>query len=186
MDDTPEIKSEKLLRLVRLSFNSYPRHALAEPFSILYATRFGQEFRFYKIFEGYGKEFRKIEIILPAESMNIYTGGSGKFEFWANWVRWENKKHNNFGMSRAVFHCMQETLETIKEPTVGGIPQIVGLYRKGNARLFGIIDKGKKYLFGKEVIEDIEATNIEWRNENFERMDPVTVNLIKGAQRQPR
>jgi len=76
-------------------------------------------------------------------------------------------------------------LKNIKDPRTGGLPQIVGLYRNRNARLFGIVEEEKKYIYGKESSEDINSTSIEWRNGNFERMNPETLKILEGAQRQP-
>ena len=67
----------------------------------------------------------------------------------------------------------------------GGLPQIVGLYRVKNSRLFGIVKNEKKYIYGKESYEDINSERIEWRNENFERMNPETLKILSGAQKQP-
>lgn len=43
----------------------------------------------------------------------------------------------------------------------------------------------KKYIYGKESSEDINSASIEWRNENFERVNPETLKIFDGAQRQP-
>ena len=40
-------------------------------------------------------------------------------------------------------------------------------------------------MYGKESSEDIKSEKIEWRNENFERMNPNTLKILEGAQRQP-
>ncbi|MEE3147961.1 MAG: hypothetical protein VX319_07795, partial [Bacteroidota bacterium] len=69
-------------------------------------------------------------------------------------------KHNDFRTSRAVYHCLDQTLKTIKDKETGGLPQIVGLYRINNAQLFGIIENGIRYVYGKESSEDINSEKL--------------------------
>lgn len=41
-------------------------------------------------------------------------------------------------------------------------------------------------IYGNECNDDINLQKVsEWRNENFERCDPKTKQMLKGAQRQP-
>lgn len=121
------------------------------------------------------------QIELPRISTRVFSGGSGKKEFDYNW-KWESEKHNNYRTSRGVYHCMDKTLKEIKDPQTGGLLQIVGLYRNKNARIFGIVDNDKKYIYGKESVEKINSERIEWRNENFERINPKTLKIVDGAQ----
>jgi len=125
------------------------------------------------------------EIALPQISTKIYSGGSGKVEFDNNWINWEREKHNDYRTSRGVYHCLYQTLKEIKDPSTGGLPQIVGLFRNKNTKLFGIVEDDKKYVYGKESSESINSESIEWRNENFERTNPETLKIFDGAQRQP-
>jgi hypothetical protein len=125
------------------------------------------------------------EINLPYISTKVFSGGSGGREFDENWQKWENEKHNDNRTSRAVYHCLDYTLKIIKDPQTGGLPQIVGLYRNKNLRLFGIIQNDKKYIYGKPSSEDVKSQRIEWRNQNFERMNPETLKIFDEAQRQP-
>ena len=184
-EDDAESKNIKIFNYLKSSFELYPKTLFLENFTILHATRFQKKFCLYKISYVKGQDLKREEIDLPCISTKVYSGGSGSKEFDENWLQWESVKHNNYRTSRAVYHCLNSTLTTIKDTQTGGLPQIVGLYRIKNARLFGIIAKGKKYIFGKESSEDINSESIEWRNENFERMDPETLKLFEGAQRQP-
>jgi hypothetical protein len=183
-DDT-DAKNRKVYGYIKSSFETYPKGFLVGTFIILHATRFGKSFKLYKTTFGADKELRNEEIELPTVSTKIFSGGFGGAEFDNNWLKWESEKHNNYRTSRAVYHCLHQTLKTIKDPRTGGYPQIVGLYRIKNARLFGIVENNKKYIYGKESSEDINSTSIEWRNENFERINPETLKILEGAQRQP-
>lgn len=183
--DNAEIKSNKIFYYIRTSLDSYPKPFIVDNVTILHGTRFEKSFKLYKIHLGADRQLHKEEIPLGNISTKVFSGGSGANEFDKNWLQWESEKHNDYRTSRAVYHCLYQTLKNIKDPRTGGLPQIVGLYRNKNARLFGIVENEKKYIYGKESSEDINSTSIEWRNENFERMNPETVKILEGAQRQP-
>ena len=87
--------------------------------------------------------------------------------------------------SRALFHCFTDTLTNIKDKYCGGAPQLVGLYRIGNARHYGIIHEKKRYFQGVQIDNLINFDKIEWRNELFEICDGNTMNIKDYAQRQP-
>lgn len=183
--DNPETKNTKIYNYIKSSLETYPKEFLGGTFTILHGTRFGKIFKLFKTSFGFDKQLKNEEIELPIISTKVFSGGSGSTEFDKNWEQWESQKHNNFRTSRAVYHCLYQTLKTIKDPRTGGFPQIVGLYRNKNSRLFGIVENDKKYIYGKESSEDINSTSIEWRNDNFERMNPQTLKILEGAQRQP-
>ncbi len=183
--DNGAIKNRKIFEFINSSLKSYRKDFLSGTFTILHATRINKEFKCYKILCNSNKQLINEEIQLPNISTKIYSGGSGKKEFDKSWLNWENEKHNNHRTSRGVYHCLYKTLKEIKDPQTGGLPQIVGLYRIQNAKIFGIVEGEKKYIYGKESSEDINSSRIQWRNENFERINPETLKLIEGAQRQP-
>lgn len=120
----------------------------------------------------------------------ILSDGTGKKDFDDIWLNF-NEKHNDYRTSRAVYHCIYETLSTTEEWTVGRIPQIVGLYRKFNCKFFGVVNNGKRYHFDDGGIKEIgdadlnQLSHVEWRNENFEVTDPYSMKLMEGAQAQP-
>lgn len=183
--DSCDTKNKKITDYIKTSLNSYPKGFLNGSFTILHGTRKDKTFKLFKTSFSPDTGFNNEEINLPKISTKIYSGGSGKAEFNTNWEKWKKEKHNDFRTSRGVYHCLYQTLKEITDPQTGGLPQIVGLYRNKNSRLFGIVDNDKKYIFGKESSENINSTSIEWRNENFERMNPETLKIFEGAQRQP-
>lgn len=183
--DSCERKNNKVKEFISSSLDKYPKRFLENNFTILHGTRLKKEFRLFKTTFEKNVGLKNQEIELPRISTKVFSGGSGKEEFDKNWLGWNKKRHNDFRTSRAVYHCLGKTLKTIKDKRTGGLPQIVGLYRIKNTRLFGIIENGKKYVYGKESSEGIISDKIEWRNENFERMNPRTLRILAGAQRQP-
>jgi hypothetical protein len=185
-NDNGQQKNQKVFEFISTSFKTYPKSEISGSFNIIHGTRIG------KIFYCFKTSYSKInglinkEIELPLISKKICSEGSGKIEFDKNYQEWEREKHNNYRTSRGVYHCLYDTLKNISDKRTGGLPQIVGLYREKNSKLFGIIENEKKYVLGMESSESLLSENIEWRNENFERMNPETLRIIEGAQRQPK
>ncbi|WP_350292674.1 hypothetical protein [uncultured Croceitalea sp.] len=178
-------KNDKIFDFISTSIENYPKEQSTGSFTILHGTRSGKEFSCFKTIFNKVNGLKNEQIDLPKISTKICSEGSGKKEFDNHFQEWEKERHNNYRTSRGVFHCLSRTLKTIKDPMTGGLPQIVGLYRIDNSRLFGIVENNKKYIYGKESSEDINSNRIEWRNENFERMNPETLKILSGAQRQP-
>lgn len=183
--DTCEVKNKKIFNYIETSVAKYPTQFLVGNSTILHGTRFNRTFKLYKIQVNSKKEISNEEIDLPLKSTKVFSGGSGAVEFDDNWTNWKNPNHNNFETSRGVYHCLDQTLDKMHDKRTGGFSQIIGLYRVKNAQIFGTIKEGKRYIYGKEITENFNSENIEWRNENFERVNSQTLNLIEGAQRQP-
>lgn len=125
------------------------------------------------------------EIRLPNKSQIVYIGGSGKSNFKSVEKQLMKERNPNEGTSRFCFHCVAKTIKDHDSPTVGGAPQLVGLYRKGNGIIFGIEYERERYILGKRTNFMPEYLHIEWRNSNFERINPKTLKLQEGAQAQP-
>lgn len=178
-------KNYKIKTYIENSLNNYPKQQIVRSFNILHATRVIKEFSCYQILYTPGNGVNCEIVELPRISTKIFGCGTGNSEFDSNWSKWTSKSHNNYRTSRAVYHCLVYTLKNIRDKASGGLPQIVGLYRQGNAKIFGIIDSEKAYIYGREVSPRTNLVNIEWRNENFERVNPQTLKLFDGAQRQP-
>jgi hypothetical protein len=88
--------------------------------------------------------------------------------------------------SRGVFSSFCDAIVRGEDARSGGPPQLVGLYPRGPARLFGVIIGGQRYVAGKAVPVDADVESFEWRNDLFERMDPMTLRRLSDAQPQPR
>ena len=184
-NDNCDVKHSKVLNFIGTSLDSYPKEHLNGMFTILHGTRSGKTFKCFKINIDSEYNLLSEEIYLPLISKKVFSGGSGKKEFDYNYMSWENEKHNDYRTSRGVYHCLEDTLIKIKDPNTGGKPQIVGLYRIGTCRLFGIVCDRKRYIYGKECFDGENLDKIEWRNENFERINPENLELVESAQRQP-
>lgn len=122
---------------------------------------------------------------LPTGSDLLCALGSGATEFQENYKRYQ--AGNNKETSRAVFHCFCDLLTNTTDVTLGGAPQLVGIYRKPRTAAFtmGVIFKRNRYFLGAKIDNHRSYASIEWRNTNFERCDGRTKKIITTAQRQP-
>jgi hypothetical protein len=118
---------------------------------------------------------------LTKKSEVLYAGGSGREKFLANDARWKDSELGR--TSRGVFSAFAEALQAHSDPASGGAPQLGGLFRDGRAMEFGIVYNGERYLRGKPVRSSDVPLNLDWFNELFERMDPITLKRLPKAQR---
>lgn len=187
-DCTVEDKFSIIKGKINDAIRQFPKNQTVGSFKILYATRdVKKNFHCYQLDWSIkaGLDYKKLE--LPTQSNIITAIGSGAKEFLEIFsAEYDNSKFNNHGTSRTVYHCFTETLKKIKDPKSGGAPQIVGLYRIKDALNFGIISKGKRFLGGGEVLTQENLKFVEWRNENFERVEPHTMQILSTAQKQPK
>lgn len=188
-----EQKIEILTGIAESVYDNYPRNKLLDTKTvILYGTRISYYEFHMGVFTCSPKDRIRFENCCIDEGADAYSDlmtcdGEGESEFRDLWTRYSNDKAISAGTSRAIYQCLTDTLKVTNVETVGHIPQIVGLYRKGAARYFGTCTNGNLYVAGKQVLEITDDLNdIEWRNENFERVDPYTKELLAGAQRQPK
>ena len=168
---------------IESSLSKYPNPKPS--FSILFASRESYyDFHLGKITSDKGNISYE-EIVLPNKSQIVYTGGDGKENFQKVEAQLMREHNPNVGTSRFCFHCIAKTIKEHESLTVGGAPQLVGLYRKGNGIIFGVEYEGERYILGKRVSFMPENLHIEWRNSNFERINSRTLRLQEGAQAQP-
>ena len=185
---TCEDKAEIVCVLVNAALVDYsPR--FRGPFSLLYCTRSG---------EGMSSTFACFEIAapggtvlanpprvkLPDQSGVFAIHGSGSKVISNAASRWSETHPAGGRTSRATFGGFCDAVRSGDDPATGGSPQLVGLYRKGPAQTYGVVWEGGAFVFGMDV-GSCRAPGIEWRNEQFERVDQRGL-LVEGAQRQPR
>jgi len=180
-------KFESIKEKIVQIFNSYPsdqQTVIGDYLGILHASRDIKKQFFCHLIEwtrGKGWSGRETKFKDPSDKLIVLGSGSNEFlkKFQRYWES-ENKK-----TSRAVFHCLCDTLFNVADQYCGGAPQLVGLYRIGNAKNFGIIRSERRYLLGVDVTNLKNLNHVEWRNELFERCDGYSMKRLKGAQPQP-
>lgn len=189
-DCEPKEKFEKVGQWLSVIFNAYPQSVLTDNVNrIYYATNSNQKISIcvYDYKEGNTFKWTTLQI---DEEHTSFSDGSGREEF-VNHMNSENcSSQNNSNTSRAVFHAFCMTLKESNVPTVGGVPQLMGMYRGLNSvKVFGYIDEDKNLFVNGCPVEDIipegKLSKIQWHNSNFENVNPITRELIEGAQHQP-
>jgi len=130
--------------------------------------------------------FNSFKIDMPSKSGWLHVMGSGEKNFKSNYEK-QFARSINHGTSRNIYHCFTYTLGSIKDITVGGPPQLVGIYRKpkSKAKTFGLIYHGNRYYDGLLVAKQNTHDNIEWRNNNFEICSGITGKIKNTAKKQP-
>lgn len=163
----------------------YPKSKDIENSQIIYGTRISNQFHLF-LFQFMDEYVNLSEWPITEDNGRvIFTGGSGKDTFMENFIMVDHEKNENHMTTRNVYHCLARTIEQCSDSQVGGVPQVVGLYRGGNGHLFGIVKNGGFY-FGGLPCKDVNLlSNIEWRNDDFERVDVTTGKLAEGAHPQP-
>lgn len=195
-----EEKSELIFRVLKSELTEFPSRQLSgDSIQIIYITHDTIPHRIndiypYAVFYAYKyiwdrkTGWSKLSQAMPLCSGLLYVIGSGKKTLEKNYYdRYQRDESNNQNTSRNVYHCFVDTLNNINDQTVGGAPQLVGIYRKPGvgAKHFGVVYKDKRYILGVEIEGKINYNRIEWRNEFFERTDGDSTQLLDGAMRQP-
>ncbi len=183
--DGGETKSNKIFTAIQKLFENYPTSKPYPSFSIIHCGKeidgdfYGNILR-WKIDEGWNKKPEKINF--PDSSGIFCMEGSGAPEF-----RSLIDNHFKIGIpitSSNIFQSFIQTLKNTKLASVGGPPQLAGIYRGSFAKTFGIIFDHKRYVLGLEFDDAEDYGELEWRNELFERSNPITKKIADGAKKQ--
>jgi hypothetical protein len=171
----------------RQAFETYPATE-RRAFCVLYVARNGDgmqsRFSVGEVAWAPATGWTKQVLVVPQQSDVIVTRGSGASTFQSTRTRWA--KSDVGGTSRAVFSAFCDHVASGTDPSTGGAPQLVGLYRKGPAVTFGMVWKGRRFLSGAEVVGVLNPSALEWRDELFQRCDPLTLNVVEAGQRHAR
>ena len=185
-DDGPLIRHQKLITTVKFSFGSYPPEVRRD-FTILHASRensgMASQFYFWSLEWSPSRGWASKLLDLPKESVLVLAVGSGKQSL----MDWNREWRERLGRtSRSVFGSFCDSLRSRQDPNSGGAPQLVGIYRTGAARSFGVIYDKQRFLFGMPITDECSCDSAEWRNCLFERCDGRTMERLESAQPQPR
>ena len=190
--DSADIKSKRIFDVLVRSQKSHPitsgQWSLLSDFMILHVTREGEGMKsVFRVWEhnwNAKNGWSSAEKDTPKVSKVITAGGSGAEAFFEWDRKWQKSAVGR--TSRAVFSAFCDALKSEKDPFCGGCPQIGGLFRTGVSNQFGVIFDKRRYIAGLETSGDWQNSKLEWFNELFERCDPESLIIKKGAQRQPR
>jgi len=180
--EDPRAKFQRIANMLRAALQTYPKQE-QRTFSILYCTRagVGMAASFHLATLSWSKGvWAHGWVSMPQRSDLLVTLGSGAAQLRSTYEAWSQAQGER--TSRSVFSAFCDSLGAAKDPTVGGAPQLVGLYRKGSAEHFGVIDHGNRFLLGLPVEASPTLDAVEWRNELFERCDWRTTVRLARAQ----
>lgn len=83
-----------------------------------------------------------------------------------------------------LYAAFVESLARGQDPATGGAAQLVGLYRIGAGRSFGVVDAdGKRHLAGAPVFNVPPSSEMRWHNDRFERTSGLTRRRLASATR---
>ena len=181
----PRERFDAILESLTKSGAGYP---LPSEFQVVYATRVGEGMTAtFHVFDATldrgGKPIVRSHLT-PKQSSLVVCLGSGTKAFTRSLDGWASSDAG--GTSRAVFSAFCDALRDGADKTSGGPPQLIGLYRKGPGRIFGIVWDDVGYYLGTEVSSDNQRKSVRWHNSLFEIVDYETKRRARGAQSQPR
>lgn len=180
-DNSADLKVRKVQEYFTSMVDSYVNDPLLNQTVILYGTKIKSHFFVYR-FSFRNKTVQVSHVPLNDYSSIIAAEGSGAKPLEKRLVTLSRDDL----YSREICHYLADTIENNEVFSVGGIPQIIGLYRGINVpQVFGFVKDGKSYLYGNEVDASQCDERIAWRNTDFEIIDPKTLKLKEGAQAQP-
>lgn len=90
------------------------------------------------------------------------------------------------GTARSLFSAFCDSLEVGADSLTGGVPQIVSVDRQSQGKIVGFVADGQRYLHGSPIGYSPAQESIEWVDRLFNRMSPVTLERLSGAQHQVR
>jgi hypothetical protein len=189
--DNLDVRQEKVEDFLRKELTALfirPEGQYASPFSLIHAAREGNglkaAFRLWLMDWSPHRDWRVRSIGMPTNSKLLYEDGSGATALLVEHRNWQRSDVGK--TSRAVFSAFCDALVTGKDPHSGGAPQLAGLFREFGAKYFGVVYKNRRFFKGKETPPDALPGNVEWFNAAFERANPITMEPLADAQRQPR
>ncbi|SKA97248.1 hypothetical protein SAMN02745130_03972 [Thiothrix eikelboomii] len=192
-NDSHDIKLNKIIKKIESSYHERPV-VQRGVFHIIYATRISDRmnsvFHAYQISSSSKGHITYEEFNFKNKSHVVVALGSGQKYFESRHDKWVGKikedPHDSGRSSRNVFSAFCDSLKAGEDKMSGGSPQLIGLYRVGAAKSFGVIYENNRYLNGIRLDSITSINNIEWRNILFERCCGHTMKILGKAQRQPK
>ena len=184
-DDNSETRHCKFIDAIRSSINRR-QNAPDFSFNILHGSRdssgMTSTFRvWHSAYSTENKSWTDDEISVPTDKSKLFKAlGSGGVSVWEHDALISQTPQGD--TSRGAFWGFCDSLRSNKDPLSGGPPQLVGLYRQGCAKTLGVVYNGERFIHGLPLPSGVRFGQVEWRDENFQRIDGDTLQLSKGAQ----
>lgn len=188
-DNTSEERHEKFKKLLEIALDKRQGSDF-DGATIFHGSRDGEymdsQFRLWKTWLPKSVNHiydNEIEID-KNHSYIVYRDGSGANQIQNADLQWKGTYAEQ--TSRSAMWSFFDALDSRVDKFSGGAPQLVGIWRKGCARNFGLWWHGKRYISGMEVLDGSSFKNIDWFNNLFERCNEIDGQLLKGAKPQPK
>jgi hypothetical protein len=170
----------EVYQAIRRLWFGYP---VTETFSIVHCVRTGHGMtsQFSLSVISFRNQKWSIRVLpMPTRSALVLNEGSGKQFVQRAYDTWQNGP--SVDTSRAVFSAFCDSLAVGNDPSTGGAPQLAGLYRVGQGRMFGIVHNNQRYFAGAALTGAERTSGVEWRNELFEITNAGRKRRATGAQ----
>lgn len=188
--DNANEKMGKVQQLIRSSWKHYPKKQ-QKTFRIVHVTRQGsgtasrfwiQEHVFVEGEQKFAHE-QPIQAPCGEYSQALCVRGTGKYSVFGSIESW-NAKYSNRHTSRSLFAAFCASIRSGDDKFTGGPAQLVGLYRVGGGRTFGVIWDNSRYFEGLPTLMNANKSSVPWRNDSFEIVDSKDKKRRKGAAKQ--
>jgi hypothetical protein len=127
---------------------------------------------------------KSIDTSVDKHSKLLLTLGSGAKPLAKEIDEWNKLPQGK--VARGIFAAFCDVLNAGKDPLSGGVPQIVAIDRISTGKVLGFVSEGSRYIHGLPVEPLPGLSEIEWVDSLFQRISPVTLELLSGAQRHAR
>jgi hypothetical protein len=127
------------------------------------------------------KGWQSEPITIPLKTGVLASLGSGAKITDRHVGRW--KKSDVGDRSSSIFSAFYDAVTSKADPLSGGAPQIAALFSSLGPQIIGFVKDGVHYLHGLELVPGKMLAQIEWRDELFQRIDPMTLKRKSGARR---
>lgn len=197
---SPDGKCDWLWDRIKTQTIMHPAGA-AHSFNILYAVRTGSKvyiqrkgkeppvhsidepkatFDLYVLsWDALGQKFSEKHYPVPhSQSSILKLSGTGETSVKNAHAVWEMSPAR--GTSRSMFSALCLSLKSGSDPQSGGAPQLVGMYRKGNGRTFGVVTPEGAFFQGVKF-SDHPGDSVEWRDHLFRRVE-FNGAILNGAK----
>lgn len=184
-DASPSMKQDTIFNCLRTSWAARCKTPDFS-FQILHAMRVtpwpNPSFSLWQIeYRADDQAWSSVEIPLNSTTSHLVLLGTGKQSASDQITRWGSSDVG--GTSRSIFSAIHDSIKSGSDPLSGGSPQIAALYTALKPQTIGFVHDGKHYLHGLQLLPGDALSNIEWRDSLFQRIDPITMKVIKDARR---
>jgi len=170
-----------ILQALRLAMTRISGHPPTSDFTVFHGARTGSKMssRFClweSCYSAVTRQWTDVERnILQDSSYLILTDGTGSVYVNSSKEEWEGTAAA--GTSRSTVWAFFDAIKSKLDRLTGAHPQIVGIWRIGTARNFGIHWNGVPYLAGLRVVGDMSSEQVRWFDGDFEPCDHLGKRL---------